>query len=96
MKSQNLRLVIGVIIGAGAMLALGQRSSDSQIGRYQTTSVAPGSNLAFVLTTDTTTGESKIVLTCNPRFTGQLMTPFADMKAGPSELDRGAIPPAAK
>jgi hypothetical protein len=55
MKSQNIRpLLIGLALGAGTILLLGQRSADSnsQIGRYQM--VAAG---AAPWVVDTTTGE---------------------------------------
>ena len=63
------------------MLALGQKSSDNQIGRYQTTGMGAGNGTGSVWVADTTTGESKIVYFTRGTFTvDQAGKPFSQMK----------------
>jgi len=57
MKNINARsLLIGLALGAGAILMLGQKSATSPIGRYQMVTDATG--FAVI---DTTTGQAKLV-----------------------------------
>lgn len=60
MKSIDARsVIIGLALGAGAILALGQKSNE-QVGRYQVTGVGCG-GIGYGLVIDTTTGVTKVV-----------------------------------